>query len=274
MASFFKRYSFILFAILFISENLLARSGPPAGGAKRGGLGFLFQDFSGFANPAQKAHFRGFATEIQYETILNTGNKTVTPSVVWGKNTFGLGAFASRSGSDLSSTDASTDSIGGAFGLGLAANRITMGAGYTRSIDTQQNMDGVLNVSANYNGLGGKGFHLGGAVSTTVNRATRDIKTGTVAMGWSFGRTALEAIYSVNDFQDPSENSEISGFFTWEGDSFFLGAGGGYDKFLAAGFGAGRLGVKLGNLDLTIFGNKSFATGANPSVGGSLRLKF
>lgn len=262
-----------LLLCIFVA-NSFARSGPPSGGAKRGGQGFLFEDFNSFSNPGQKALFRGFSAQAAYDTTLNTGTKSITPSVIWGKGSFGLGGFVSRSGSDMMSSNNSTDSIGGAFGLGLAANRITLGAGFSRSVDVNQNMDGTLTASLNFNGLGGKGFHIGGAVSTTVNRATRDIKTATAGIGWGFGRVAVEAIYEIEDLQNPAMNYEMSGFLAWEGETFFSGLGMGYEKVSNGSFAAGRIGLKFGKWDLSAFGNKSFASGSNPTVGAALRIKF
>jgi len=89
----------------------------------------LFEDANDFTNPAQIALAHGAAIEGYYTRQNPSGAQSVTPSFVWGNGKVGLGAYGTRSGTNLGSASQSMDSIGGELGVALAQDHLTMGVG-------------------------------------------------------------------------------------------------------------------------------------------------
>lgn len=241
---------------------------------RHGGVGFVFPDASNFTNPSQRGHTKGAALQLDYNHLNNQGFQSLTPSFVWGSGNFGLGGFASRLGTKLDASEQSVDSIGGEIGVSLANDRLGIGVNYIRSIDTAQNSDGTMTAAMRVSGQRSHGMNFTVAGSTTVNRATRDIKTGTVGLGYGFATGGFEASYSVTDFQDPGKNNEALGALHLEGKTVYFGAGYGYTKPVNAALLKGRFGVKYKKVDFSVHADHLFLTGRDIAYGGTFRVTF
>src|SRR3989338_7425988 len=154
-------------AILFIllSGSCFAKG---AGPIERGGLGFLFSDNNNFVNPGLFGSSRAFAMDAKYDTASNGITKGVSTSAVFGSGAVGIGAFGSRSGSNLSTSGSYADTAGVGLGLGMAKGRVLIGAGYRRGVSTGQTDDGRVNATMTFKNSD-KGVAFGLGATTELN---------------------------------------------------------------------------------------------------------
>lgn len=250
----------------------------------RGGFGFLFPDNSGFANSAQfpnagqTALGKGSTAQVDYERI-NSGSvvtQDLTGSFTWGNGKFGLGAFGSRSGTKLDKSANSTDSAGGVLGLAIAKDRLTLGVGYSRSIDQGQSNDGALSGSFTLNGNKGMGPTIGVGASTTVN-ATKNLIAAIAGLGYAFkGSNSIEANVQLPDV-NKTGNWTAAALFSLGTHAVYLAGGYNYVK-TTSGFNhvaQGRLGfVPAHWFDFSVHATHTVKKGNNPLWGGSFRVLF
>lgn len=251
----------------------------------RGGSGFLFPDNSGFANSAQfpnagqTALGNGSAAQIDYARM-NSGSSVVTQdltgSFTWGNRKFGLGAFGTRSGTKLDKSASSTDSAGGVLGLAIAKDRLTLGVGYSRSIDQGQNNDGVLSGSFTLNGNKGMGPTIGVGASTTVN-AIKNLIAAIAGLGYAFkGSNSIEANFQLPDV-NKTGNWTASALFSLGTHAVYLSGGYNYVKTTSSfsHVAQGRLGfVPAHWCDFSVHAIHTVKKGNNPLWGGSFRVLF
>lgn len=243
----------------------------------RGGFGFLFPDANSFINGGQMAQTQGTAVEGYYERNDGSDVQTATPSVVWGSGRVGLGAFVSRTGTELTGNNGgNSDSVGAGLGVSLASGKVTVGGTIQRSIDTAQTDDGTVTAALNYNGAKGQGFHMGGGFSTTLNSVSgTDLRTAILALGWGFGGMAsFELNYKLKDLDQTSNNYVAGGYLNFGGNNYYFSSGYSYDKPSNLSTVAGRLGYIAGSIDLSVHAEHIMADGQNPSYGATLRTTF
>lgn len=257
-----------LLVLLSISATTFAKGD---GLMRHGGVGFLFEDASGFSNPAYRGRTKGAALQADY-TRFNSDLQSLTPSFILGSGKFAIGMFSSRLGPTLTAPETSTDSIGGDLGLAFANDRLGMGIGYVRSIDAGQDGDGKFLASIKVSGQRSTGFNVSVLGTTTVNRATRDINTGTFGIGYGFVSGGIEASYAVTDFKDPQNNYKMLGAFNVEGKTVYFGAGFGYEKPVNASIAVGRFGVKYKTIDFSLHLDHQLVSGYTPAYGGTFRM--
>jgi hypothetical protein len=237
----------------------------------RGGLGFLFPDHNSFSNPGQFSISHGMAMEADYSREDSTQLQNLTPSLVYGNGKVGLGAFGSRTGTNLTAKNGSLDVIGAGAGVALAKERLTLGVGYDRVISSSPQNDGNLRVEATLNGPQRKGPAFGVEATTTLG--STHIAGVTAAAGYSFrSNVSIEAVFKNYDTRQ-FKNSTLSGFVNWADNMFYLGAGYTYLNLNSLNEIEGRLGVMLGRfVDVSVFAAKVFK--GELSYGGSLRASF
>jgi hypothetical protein len=243
----------------------------------RGGYGFLFPDANSFINGGQMAQTTGTAVEGYYERNDQVDLQSASPSVVWGSGRVGLGAFASRTGTTLTGDSARlADSVGAGLGVSLAQGKITVGGTLERSIDGGQVNDGVVTAALNYNGSKGRGFHLGGGFSTTLNSLSgTETRTATLATGWGFdGLASFEINYQLKDLDQTSNNYLASGYLNFGGSNYYCSTGYSYDRPSSTSTLTGRVGFIMGSVDFSFHGRKAMTDGNDPFYGATLRTTF
>lgn len=243
----------------------------------RGGYGFLFPDANSFINGGQMAQTTGAAVEADYSRSNQTETQTLSPSIVWGSGRFGLGAYVSRSATSLFKENAThSDSAGAGMGFSMASGQVTVGGTISRSIDTNQVNDGVVNLALNYNGAKGTGFHAGAGFATTLNSTSgTETKTAVLAMGWAFnGMASFEVDYTLKDLDNSGNNYLADGYLNFHGSSYYLATGYSYDKPSEQSSVVGRMGLVMGSMDMSVHASKVLVTGQDPNFGASLRVAF
>ena len=262
---------FVIFFLLFPVTQAHSRGRTMI---QRGGLGFLFPDHNSFSNPGQFAISHGAAFESIYSTDEQGDVQNLAPSFVMGKGRWGLGAFASRTGK-VDDPARSLDSVGGALGISFLKERLTLGASYTRSIDVGQTSDGTASITTTLNGPKRMGPSVGIGLSSSVNRAERDIRSATLGFGYSFKTNInLELNYTAVDL-DNTANYVGAFYLNWGAKWMYVGVGDRYYNSLKVHEASGRLGFILGHyIDLSVFGNYKLETDGETSYGASLRASF
>jgi hypothetical protein len=266
-----KNWHLISFLALILSTLGFAEKGGPM--MPHGGLGFLFPDANEFINPGQLALNKGFAMQGEYTRVNDSQSQEITPSAVFGTGKFGIGAFADRINTNLTSSTGATDRMGGALGIAVAQQRLTFGVGYDRETSVGQVDDGNLGVSANYIGKERKGFSLGAKAGTTVNALIRN-RHAIFGVGYGFtSATSLELVYILNNLERTSDYA-YGAAFNLGNRHFYFSAAYTYFKIPALGLAATRLGVNLGPIDISGHVEKFLDKSYQYSYGGSFRVSF
>jgi hypothetical protein len=247
------------------SFSLFAASGS---GLERGGLGLLFPDHNSavYTNPGNMASSHGFGIEALYSNA--GGSQTALPSMVYGNGKFGIGAFGQRRGTDLMSMPLTTDTAGGALAVSLLKDRITLGAGYSTTLESV--MTGTLEASLTLRPANRQGVSIGVVYNRIlVGGSTHGASAG---IGYSFmSNKSLEANMTIADLSN-FNNFTASFFFNTMKSIVYLGAGYTLTKGASISHGAsGRLGFNLGSsIDLSALGTYNF--GGSITWGGSFRV--
>lgn len=257
------------FAVCFSSIGFAAKNT----NLMRGGLGFLFQDHNSFENAGQFAVAKGAALQASYSRGNSfNSDQTLIPSFVYGNGRFGLGVYGSRMGVDLGNSSTAQDRVGAGVGFGLMKERLTVGAGYDRSMSSGTTDNGNLSVTATLNAPGRKGIYFGAAYLMSLNTAGR--QGGKAAMGFSFqNNKSFEVVAQFNDLNNYSDY-QAGGFLNLGGSDVYLSLG---YQFLGLNMRhqvSGRAGVILGQLDISCFANTVLSSGSAVNYGGALRLSF
>lgn len=239
----------------------------------RGGLGFLFPDNNSFVNPGQFPLSYGMAIEAGYGRVNGTSDQSLTPSFVYGNGQLGLGVSYSRSGTDLGST--STSSLGAGLGMSFLKDKLTVGASYTRSLETPRTDDGTLGFTANLNGPQRMGPSLGVGFGTTLGATSANVQTGTLGVGYSF--RSNQSIEGGLTFNNLSDTSDFNPFFAGTFGSQYVYLGGSYTylKTSTDHKVGGRLGFILGRyIDLSATATYVLKTGGAATYGATVRASF
>lgn len=266
--------SLVVFLVVLISVPALAEK---RGNILRGGFGFLFPDANNFVNGGQAALNKGTSLEANYSRDDQTKNQDLKASLAWANGQAALGASVNRSGSVLSDTVSTTDTMAAQGGFSFGGGQFTLGAVYEHSLETgavgQDLVSGQANVHLS---KPGQGFVLGLGASTTLGRAT-NTKTGTAALGYSFGSgLALEGGYQVDDFSDSTNHHRYTAAAVYNSNSWYGAAK--YNAVTDAGTHpdsvSARLGAIWGKVDLSAQVTKETFTGGDTSYGGTVRYVF
>lgn len=239
----------------------------------RGGLGFLFPDHNSFSNPGQFPLSYGMAIETGYTRANGSSDQALTPSFVYGNGKVGLGAFYSRSGTDLGT--ASTSSVGVGLGTSFIKDKFTFGASYARALETVRVNDGFVQVTANLNGPQRKGPSLGVGVGTTLKQVGGDRQNGNIGLGYSFrSNENFEAGLKFNDLRDTSNFSPYAAG-TFGSQYVYMGGSYTYEKTDEDHVVAARLGFIIGRyIDLSALASYVLETGGAATYGATLRASF
>lgn len=242
----------------------------------RGGLGFLFPDANSFVNGGQMALNRGVGFEANYLKQDNSELQSGTASMVWAGGSSGVGLGVTRIGTELSDSATSFDLLQAQAGTSLVKDSVTVGAVYTRALESVAGSDSVGG-QVNFNfGRHGEGWVMGLGATTTLGRESNS-QSGKVGLGYAFkGGIMMEASYGMDDLENAGENHTVSGAFVYNGSAWYVS--GQYNDVTLAGLKAstiaGRLGLVWRKLDLSAQMTKGTTEGSNAIYGGTLRLVF
>lgn len=257
-----------VFLVSLFSVVALAKS---SGSINRGGLGFLFTDNNSFSNPGNFGKNKAFAFDAKYDTSGGGSVKGATTSMVYGSGMVGIGAFATRSGSNLTTVDSYNDNAGVGLGFSAAKGKVLIGAGYRREISTGQSDDGRADVAMTV--VSAKGLNFGVGASTQLNSASDEVKTATIAMGYLLGSgLGLEVDGVVNNLST-TKDFTAGVYATHSGQNAFISVGYLWNNLISLHGASARLGFVLEkSVDISVYSSHTFVTGASPSYGGSFRF--
>lgn len=264
-----------LIAITLVAVAALPAFAEKKAGFLRGGFGFLFPDANQFVNAGQMALNKGTGVAANYVREDETDSQSATPSVVWANGHWGFGAGVTRSGMDLDNAQVSSDQLSMQAGTAVA-NNLTFGTVYRRSLDTA--VVGEDHVSSQLNihfGKGG-GLVLGMGVGTTLGRET-NTRDGRVALGYSHASGFMTEVgYEINNFELPSSEYTYTGSLVYNAKNWYFA--GQYNHVKSGDTepnnGAARLGLLMGQVDLSAQVARETYTGGNTTYGGTFRVVF
>lgn len=259
----------LLIGISLISTAVFAAKGT----VSRGGLGFLFPDTNSFTNPGNFVNGSGTSVEVGYGLTSGSTTQSLGASAIYGRGKFGLGAYFSRSSTDLILTSAATDSAGAGLGVSLFKEQLNLGAGYSRSV-TDSTDPGSYNVALSWQPKG-KGFGIGAGVSSTL--ATTPAQTGVFSLGYQFSpafSAELDWLFSAWT-TDAISSGDPAGYIKVENGRFYLSAG---DRMTLSS-SSHLVSLRLGALvtqkcDISLYGNTVLTTGGATSFGATGRIVF
>ena len=186
---------------------------------------------------------------------------------------FGISADRAAA-SSLTDFATSQDTLSAAMGFALAKERLTLGVGYSRVTSANPPNNGTVTGSLTWNPMADKGFGIGLGVSDGLSSAGGTAsQAATVSAGYFSTRTTrskfLSGIMTVVLTNDKTAGVAV----TMGGQFVYLGLLGQYNTRAADYEAAVRLGFVLGNsFDLSLFGDKTFVTGAALTYGASARI--
>jgi len=260
--------------VLMISLPAMASK---KGNVLRGGYGFLFPDANQFVNAGQAALNKGVSAEANYSKHQETDSQLLTSSLAWANGSWAMGAAVTRSGDQLNDPSTSADVLTAQAGTSLKGGRVTLGGVYSKSLESGAVGDGVVSAQLNYHwNKPGNGWVMGLGSSTTLGLDT-NTQTGTAALGYAFnGGMMLEGSYQVDDLSDTQSSYRYSAAAVYNSQQWY--AAGQYNFVTLNGTNpdtvSGRLGVVLGQADLSAQVSKETFTGGETTYGGTLRLVF
>jgi len=260
--------------MLIISLPALAAK---RGNILRGGYGFLFPDANQFVNAGQATLNKGASIEANYSRNNETESQVATSSLAWADGSWAIGASVSRSGMQLNEPTTSDDSVTAMAGTSWMGGRVSLGGIYSKSLEAGTVGDGTVSAQLNYHwNKPGHGWVLGVGSSTTLGQTT-NTKTGTAALGYAFsGGMMLEGAYQVDDFSDAKNNYRYSTAAVFNASNWYLA--GQYNFVTVDGTHpdtvSGRLGIVMGQADVSAQMTQETFTGGETTYGGTLRLLF
>ncbi len=265
----------VLSALLVVSSSPAATMSSGKTLILRGGWGFLFPDHNSFVNPGQFAVSHGMAFEANYFREQNGSSQAITPSLVYGGNHFGLGAYATRAGGDLLRDGGSSDSAGIGLGFSFAKERLTLGLGYDRSVRPSPTNDGAVKATLTLNPPQRRGVSLGFGMSTVLNRGGGSTQSGVFGVGYQFNTHAsLEANLELVNLSTLNDWG-VGSFFNIGSQEVYLSVGHRYQHLATTHHGVVRLGFILGSsVDLSGYASAPLVQGAELGYGVTLRAMF
>lgn len=247
------------------------------GNVMRGGYGFLFPDANQFINAGQAALNKGVSIEANYSRNQETEAQMATSSVAWASGRWALGAAVSRVGMELSNESSSFDVMTAQAGTAWMGGKVSFGGIYSKSLEAGTAGDGTVGAQLNYHwSKPGHGVVMGLGSTTTLGLTTNS-QTGTAALGYAFSSgMMIEGAYQVDDFSDAKNHYRYSASAVYNGSQWY--AAGQYNLITENGSNpdtvSGRLGVVLGQADLSAQLTKEIFTGGETTYGGTLRVLF
>lgn len=247
------------------------------GSVLRGGYGFLFPDANQFINAGQATLNKGVSLEANYARNQETKAQLATSSLAWANGSWALGAAVSRAGTQLNEESTSADVMTAQAGTSWMGGKVSLGGIYSKSLEAGTVGDGTVGAQLNYHwNKPGHGWVVGLGSTTTLGLATNS-QTGTAALGYAFsGGMMLEGAYQVDDFSDAKNHYRYSAAAVYNGSQWY--AAGQYNLVTVNGTHpdtvSGRLGVVLGQADLSAQVTKETFTGGETAYGGTLRVVF
>ena len=244
------------------------------GTASRGGLGFLFSDGNGFANPAHFGSSEGTASEINYAKTGGSTAQDVTVSAVHGNGRMGFGAYFERAGTDIATTDV-LDIAGVGVGVSLLKDALNLGVGYGKSVSASQTNNGAYNVALTWVPKG-KGISAGVGAVITIGGSTT-VQSATVSLGYVFSPAVAWEVAMLSS--DWTTNGLINGnpatYLKTEGGRFYGSFGYVYLRSASQHSVSTRLGMMMGQkVDLSLYGSAVAVTGGLTSFGATARVVF
>lgn len=261
--------SLLAFLVVFgFAINSFAAQG---GTIRRGGFGFLFPDHNNFSNAGQFSTARAIGVEGIYTRDTTTpANQSLGASVVYGNGKIGLGAFASRSSTTL--TTGGTDVAGAGLGVNLLKGRLTVGAGYQKPLSGPTD-NGQVTGTLTLNPPNQKGVSLGVNFSRGLTSAVNSIGG---AIGYSFSQAAqLEVNFQLPNMSTTS-NFNLQAYLNLNRGMVYFSGGYTLVRNVTSLNGvAGRVGFVLGrSIDLSAIATYTFLSGSPITYGGSFRASF
>jgi len=239
----------------------------------RGGLGFLFQDHNSFENPGQFSIDKGAGLEAMYMKG-DLDAQAIVPSFVYGNGKFGLGVYGMRSGTSLSDSALKSDEIGAGVGFSMAKERVTVGIGAKRSLESNLTSDGEVGATVTINGAKRVGASIGAGFNTTINADGGDVREGKLAVGYAFNpMTSVEVVGTFNNLSDFND-WKVGGFLNYNGRIFYFSGGVNRYNTTEVNELLGRAGFVLGRVDLSLYAGYQLDQGTDPTIGGSFRFAF
>lgn len=247
------------------------------GSVLRGGYGFLFPDANQFINAGQATLNKGVSVEANYARNQETEAQLATSSLAWANGSWALGAAVSRAGMQLNEENTSADVMTAQAGTSWMGGKVSLGGIYSKSLEAGTVGDGTVGAQLNYHwNKPGQGWVVGLGSTTTLGLTTNS-QTGTAALGYAFsGGMMVEGAYQVDDFSDAKNHYRYSAAAVYNGSQWY--AAGQYNLVTVNGTHpdtvSGRLGVVLGQADLSAQMTKQTFTGGETAYGGTLRVVF
>jgi hypothetical protein len=265
-----RNTSLLAFLVVFgfALSSFAAQGG---GNIRRGGIGFLFPDHNNFSNAGQFSTGRAIGVEgIYTRNTASPSSQSLGTSVVYGNGRIGLGAFASRAGTSL--TSGATDAAGAGLGVNLLKGRLTVGAGYTKPLSGPAN-NGAVTGTLTLNPPNQKGVSLGVSFARDL---TSNVNSVGGALGYSFSPMAqLEVDFQLPNISTTS-NFNLQAYLNLTRGMVYFSGGYTLVKTVTSLSGvAGRVGFVLGrSIDLSAIATYTFLTGSPITYGGSFRASF
>ena len=267
----------VFYSVLFVSCFFSLAASAMESGINQGGLGFLFPDANSFSNPGAFSGEYGTSIQGAYSRSSATGgDQEFTPSAVYGNGKFGIGAYGSRTATNLTEPTDAADQIGAAMGVGIIHDKLDFGLGYSRYISANPANNGVATASLTLHGAKDMGPSLGVAFNDTFNTNGTSTNGGTVAIGYGFKHnTSIEADATFLDLSN-YKDVVLGAFVNVGSQMVYLSAGYEYwNEFTFKNEILGRLGFILGkNVDFSVTAGDFLETGATLNYGATLRFSF
>lgn len=259
---------FILVLVLGVMASpLMARSD---GSMMRGGIGFLFPDYSSFRNPSSFGTAKRGAVQGMYLDDQPSTLKAMSFSAVAGDGKKGGGVAATRAGTGFVWPDIYVDTA--TAGAGTVLNKdFTFGATYIRDVSNLQTPTiELMSVALTYN-YAKPGLSMG--LSYTTNPAFTS-HSGIAAIGIRLSQgVGIEANMDFADLNN-FNNFTAAAYLTISKRFFYLSAGSTYVRSSGSNAVLGRAGLVLGPIDVSAFGSYTLETSTAHNLGGSARLAF
>jgi hypothetical protein len=266
---------------------------------RRGGLGFIYTDFNSFNNVGEFALDRGVAVQVEGTSTLNAASSTSStqpstpggtvstttsgnvitaePSLVMSNGKVGFGIKDDRSGSNLTTSGNYTDVLEAGLGAALIKDRVTLGVDYSKTISGTSPDNGVIGADLTIQGANHAGAAIAFGASQELSAVTgTNLTVAKGGIGYGFkSHSSIEADVTFNNVMNNSKDYTLSAFFNTEAKVIYFSGGAQWQALSEVTSALGRLGFVLGKyVDFSVVGSFPFASGSNPTLGGTFRVAF
>ena len=263
----------ILFFPAVIQGAYMLRSANHAPGLPRGGLGLIFPDKNSYQNPAafvvQGTTIQGYGSM----TNVSQGPLVITPSLVGGYGSWGVGLFGTQSVVGTASGSTTTDSVRLGVGLNPFSNA-SVGVLYNWQMPSTSGSGSGSSWQGSLlwrkRDLGGLAF--GGSIQAPETNPQAWQGTLGVGMGF-FAGNALELNYRFIALT-PALN-QASLFFSLQGPIVYFSAGDSVTLATGSHYAQFRLGfIAWDTFDFSAYVSNTLLPGTLVDYGASLRAKI